>query len=957
MKKFFVCALMAMLATYLWAVPATPYPFEVTQPDGSTIMVKLHGDEFHHFYTLLDGTPLRRNNQGFLVKDNKTLTEIIQTGATIRKAARIKDPQRIPSSYPLKGSPKALVLLVGFKDLPFEQKLEDFKNLLNQSGYSHNGAAGSCRDYFIAASDSIFQPQFDVYGPFKTKENLAYYGAHEGKYSDVRAHEMVIEACQMAAASGVDFSQYDTDKDGVLDNVFVFYAGHNESEGAKEESIWPHQNNISVLNKTVDGVRLATYACASEHSGSSGTTRAGVGTFCHEFGHVLGLPDLYDTDYNYYSVSDWSIMCSGSHTDRGRTPPTYSAYERFYLGWLKPEQLTEKGQYSLMPVATDNQAYMIATAPHNMQGKNPNPSEFFILEYRVQKGWDAYLPGQGMLVWHIDYSQSAWDNNTPNNGPNIMRVHLEEANGIYWNQRKNGDSGRPSDPYPGTQNITAFVPKLHDGTILSEQNIFGITDHNGSMTFIYQGLGDVAMQADVTEISFVTTVADNKAIVDWTPQSFMLTAQQLNNDTIILTTKGNFFVAAAEEAPERGNAAWKRALQLIAPNHDTFSQKIWVSFVPSRQSCDEVNGALTVSTPGASVSISLKGTSPRPIYITTPEMKPATNITPYAFRMNWKPVKDAVMYYVTIYQSEEGETTFLQGFENFNNPETFANEGWSSNFNRITTSSKSEGTKSLFFKDSGEQVTSELFLAPITSISFWLNAFTSDVDTIGHIDLQAWNGTEWVAPTDARIAVLPSTKRKVITYNFDLADNFTQFRLTFTDNGSNGVALDAFTANCSRNVTYLYRGKDLYVDAFEDEELCKYEVTNLMSNATYYYSMQSSDITKGCEEHISPLSEPMKVTTLMVSDGEKDDNSLPLFIDTLKYDAPTHVVYLSNPQSGGMLHIYDAQGKLVYSCQVYDGVSEYVIPVERLQKGQLYVIKHLENHKLKRQYGWAKFIL
>ena len=150
---------------------------------------------------------------------------------------------------------------------------------------------------------------------------------------------------------------------------------------------------------------------------------------------------------------------------------------------------------------------------------------------------------------------------------------------------------------------------------------------------------------------------------------------------------------------------------------------------------------------------------------------------------------------------------------------------------------------------------------------------------------------------------------------------------------------------------------DKTVDAIADEAYCTYQITNVAPGATFYCSMQSSDITKGCEEHISPLSEPMKVTTLMVSDDEKDDNSLPLFIDTVKYDAPTHVVYLSNPQSGGMLHIYDAQGKLVYSCQVYDGVSEYVIPVERLQKGQLYVIKHLENHKLKRQYGWAKFIL
>ena len=181
MKKYFVCTLLSMLSMGMFAVPATPYPFEVTQPDGSTIMVRLHGDEYHHFYTQLDGTPLRLNNSGFLVKDTQPLEQILLTGTTLRKEARAKEKQRVPSKYPLTGSPKALVLLVGFQDVKFEQTLEDFNNLLNQSGYSHNGAIGSCRDYFIAASDSIFQPQFDVYGPFTLSQNIAYYGARDSK--------------------------------------------------------------------------------------------------------------------------------------------------------------------------------------------------------------------------------------------------------------------------------------------------------------------------------------------------------------------------------------------------------------------------------------------------------------------------------------------------------------------------------------------------------------------------------------------------------------------------------------------------------------------------------------------------------------------------------------------------------------------------------------------------------
>lgn len=956
MKKVLFTALISILSIALWAVPAVPYPVEITQPDGTTIMVRLHGDEFHHFYTLLDGTPLKFNKQGFLVKDNQPIEKIVQQGAILRQSARVKQAQRVPSKFPLVGSPRSLVLLVGFKDTPFEQTLEDFNNLLNQSGYNHNQAVGSCRDYFIAASDSVFQPQFDAFGPFTVSKNLEYYGAEEGKYKDRKPHEMLIEACQLAAESGVDFKNYDTDNDGVVDNVFLFYAGYNQSEGAPANNIWPHQSNISTLNIVIQGKRLATYACTAEHSGINGSVRANVGTFCHEFGHVLGLPDLYDINYNYYSVADWSIMCSGSHTDNGRTPPMYSAYERFYLGWLKPEQLTERGQYTLLPLATENQAYLIAPQPHNLEGKNPNPSEFFMLEYRPKTGWDAYLPGSGMLVWHIDYLQSAWDNNTPNVGPNIMRIHLEEANGIPWSERRNGEDGRASDSYPGTQKATTFIPKLHDGTVLTDHNIFDITDHNGSLSFVYQGIGDVTLQTDVTDMYFVTTVSDNKRIVDWEPQSFTLTALQVHSDTITLSTKGNFYVAIGEEAPARGDNAWKKVLELPVNNHDTLIQEVWVSYIPVRQSCEDVMGSLTISTQGATVSIALKGVAPRPTYITTPVVKPATHVSPYSFRISWKPVEDAVLYYVTLYQSEEGESMFLQGFENFNNSIAIDSEGWSSNTTQTTTSSKSEGTRALLWKNTGDYITSEAYLAPITSISYWLNAFTSSADTVGYLDMEAWNGTEWITLPEERITILASTKRTTFTHTFDIADNYTQFRLTYTNNDGNGVAMDAFMATCSRNINYIYRGKELSIDAFEDEAACYYEITNIASNTTYYYSLQSSDITKGCEEHISPLSAPLKVTTATVGE-EVDKNQMPLIIDSISYDKVSHVVYLSSPQNGDMLYVYNSLGELVYSSPVYDGVSDYVIPVERLQKNAMYVIKHAVDGKVKRKQGWAKFML
>lgn len=955
MKRILTCFSAVLLTLNLWAVTATPNPFAVVQPDGTTIMVRLHGDEFHAYYTKEDGTPLRKLDNGFFVEDYTVLEEF-PTIAAQRRANAIR-PRQEATTFPLSGDPKSLVLLVGFKDKPFAQSLEDFNNLLNQSGYDYNGATGSCRDYFIAASDSVFQPQFDVYGPYTVSGNMADYGAESGSSHDKDPGGMIIEACQLAAENGVDFDEYDTDNDGVLDNVFVYFAGHNQAEGADANTIWPHKHTLAWRNIKVDGKYLATYACTSEYSGRSGTSRASIGTFCHEFGHVLGLPDLYDTDYKYYTVSNWDIMCSGNYNNNGRTPPTYSAYERFFLGWLQPEQLMEKGQYTLEPLQTSNSAYLIAEGQHNLNGGNPSPREFFMLEHRTQTDWDTYLPGHGMLVWHIHYSGSAWEQNTPNNGPDFLRIHMEEANGVTWEQRTNSENGRSSDPYPGTQNITTFTPKLHDGTVLSDQNIFDIQDYATWISFIYKGVGDVQLSVDTKEMELTTTVSDDKKIVDWTPQSFQLSATGLA-ESVTLTAKSNFYLTTGEEAPARSSKDWKRSLVIPAAQDSTLNETVWVSFVPSKQSCDGLQSSIAINTLGASASIAITAYSPRPTYITVPEVKPVTNITPYSFRIAWNPVEDAVLFYLTLFQSLDGEASFLQGFENFHDFEKIKEEGWSSTTNLTTTSAKSEGTKSLYFKKTGDQITSEVYQVAVTSVSFWVNAFASSVAEVGYIDLEAWNGEEWVTSEEWRTVITSSTKRQTFEYTFAAEQNYTQFRLTYTDNGGSGIALDAFMATCSRNVIFIHQGKELAVDAFDDPLLCTYEFSGLQSNSTYYYSVQSSDITKGCDEHISEPSEPVAVTTAVISDDKgKDANQLPLAIDSLNYNTLTHVVYVPNPESGNMLYIYDSTGKMVYMCPTYAGVSEYIIPVEQLRKNCLYLIKYAEKNQIKRKYGWAKFML
>lgn len=980
MKKISILLFVCCLSLIANAVPASPEVFYHTQPDGSVVAYRMVGDEYFSYIATTDGYAVTLNRDGRMVYEgtsvlahnpaDRTATEL-QTVATLtvgkeesapaHARRRVAQQLQIGGGFPLQGSPRALVILVGFKDLPFDQTLADFDNLLNQSGYSYNGATGSCRDYFIASSDSVFSPLFDVYGPYTLSQNMRYYGEQSGDRHDANPQEMVIEACRLAEAAGVDFAQYDTDGDNVLDNVFIYFAGHNQAEGGGENTIWPHQSNLSGYNIRVSGKRLATYACTSEYSGASGTRRATIGTFCHEFGHVLGLPDFYDTEYNYYTVGNWDIMASGSYNNSGNTPPVYTSYERFFLDWLKPEQLTNKGEYFLEPLETSNKAYLIATAQHNMIGKNPTPTEFFMLEYRQHVGWDepeSSLPGTGMLVWHIDYNSTAWSNNAPNNGPSIMRMHMEEANGISWKSRSNGESGRADDPYPGTRNVTTFTPTLHNGTVLTEHQIFDIGEVANLLHFTYVAAGDAHLYTNINVVEITTSVSDDRKMVDWEPQSFILYGEKLAPDMeIILQSSGNnFTIADTAHAPERSSSPeWKRSLTIMPRADSTLVDTIWVNFRPSRQSCTAVAATINIMGDGVNLSLPVSGLAPRPIYVSTPQLKPTENVSPYSFNISWLPVEDAEEYYITVYSVANGTSSVVQGFENFDSQSAVMEEGWESTTNAITTSAKSDGTKSLFIKNTGDCITSEEYPAPITTVAFWLNAFATDADTVGYLDMEAWNGSEWISLPGNRTYVRSVTKKRTVSYSFGVEEGYTRFRLTYTGQVATGVALDAFTATCSQNISYLHKGKSIAVAAIDDEEYTRYNVTGLTPATTYCYRIQCSDLDKGCEEHLTALSAPISVTTPNGVDPS-DTKHLAIDLDTINYDEPTGIVYVSNPETGNALYMFDVLGQLVCSIPTYTNQNAYAVPKELLVPRNIYVIKYVENSKMKRKQRWVKFV-
>ena len=485
MKKVFLFCAFAICSFFAFeslAVPAKPVKHVIKQPDGSSLEVYLRGDEFFHYYVTSDNILLQQAENGYwkyavisadstLVTgkyvaknrevrseeeqlyingiDKASLTRVLSKEAVENRSSKMSKiaPGGINKTFPTTGVVRGLVIMAQYQDVKFSEnaKLEVYKDVVNKTGYKGDVASGSIRDYFIDQSAGLFTPEFDVVGPVTLPKVRSFYGG--GTMGNENVSQMIIDACELADKEfDVDFSRYDCNGDGEVDFIYVIYAGYGEAQAGPVESVWPQSGTLKYkYYKKLDGMYLGTYSCSCELRGNEGENLDGIGTFCHEFGHILGLPDIYDAGGSGFPGLDkWDVMDRGSYNDNSKTPAGYTAMDKYTVGWLTPTILEDPQlNVSLESLSSSNKAYFIV---------NPNnPNEYYTLENRQLESWDSKLPGHGLLICHVDYDLKLWNMNRVNSQlATYEHVKLVAADG-------NDNSGEPGDVFPGTTQKTMFT--------------------------------------------------------------------------------------------------------------------------------------------------------------------------------------------------------------------------------------------------------------------------------------------------------------------------------------------------------------------------------------------------------------------------------------------------------------------------------------------------------------------
>ena len=646
------CAMAAM------AVPAKPGWHTLNQSDGTTLQVQAVGNAFNHALLTKDGLMVALGDDGDFyytssltglttvraheMKD-RTASETAfieaQRGHLTMKPKEFRPIQGKPtfgiggsnadSDVPAQGNRKVPIILVEYQDKKFKNSREQIINAMLTGNTS-------VQQYFHDQSNGKYDPDFEVFGIYTLSQNRQYYGGNDSSGNDKGLGAMVTEACQMAAADGVSFSRFDTNNDNYCDVVIVIYAGVGEAQASYTvpSAIWPCNWNLrsasyyglggnGAFRPNGSGPYVNNFAVFNEVHGSNdnGSTIDGIGTFCHEFGHCLGLPDFYDTNYGgHYGMGYWDIMDTGCYANDTYTPVGYSAYEKNFMGWIN-YIIPNPGTYYTLPIwnqkneETDKALFLQSDI---------NGNEFFIIENRRQQGWDRYLPAQGMLIHHITYNASRWQANTPNN-ENIQLVTIMPADNTLSTNNESGDTWPRNNKTEFTDNSTpaAKLNMAANGNISGNAGYLGkpvtemVINNDGTASFWYMkgAITDPTIEVSTNNVNCGATPVNSSIIQTFTVTGLALTG----NITLTLNDPNGVFAVNPT---------------VISANNAAMGVTVTVTFSPT--AVQPFNATLTLASNGAeSVTVNLTGQGLIESY--TPVMLPAVeeyiNLT--EFRADW----------------------------------------------------------------------------------------------------------------------------------------------------------------------------------------------------------------------------------------------------------------------------------------------------------------------------------
>ena len=498
------------------AVPARRGGFVRTAEDGTQKTVFQYGDETFHYITDENGQWLDDATLQPLNEEAKAAKLQTKGKSKMAKARRMKEETGTDRLL----APRGVVILVSYSDKDFKQTNAAMTEWAMGDDYTYNGATGSIRQYFLDQSWGQYDLQIDVVGPVKVSKTLSYYGSNDAQGSDKHPDELVVEACQLAAEQGVDFSQYDSNEDGEVDWVVILYAGKGEADGGASNTIWPHQYDLAYTDEEflLDGKLVNHYCCLNEIDGSSGY-RCGIGTFCHEFSHVMGLPDFYATNQaDHRTMGSWDIMDAGPYNNEGNTPPCYSAYERWFMGWMEPVLLDDACSVVLPSLDESHRACLITATGKGIEDiLAPSPSIFYLLENRQQLGWDKYIKGSGLMITKVNWNRGKWEGNTVNNVASQMGVDIIEAktNTSYY-------TDKATDLYPAGSNSFTKVAQYQVTDIAMSNRIITFDVNDGG-----QEINLDVQNVPTSNISVQKVIENGKVIILRDGQKFDILGNRL----------------------------------------------------------------------------------------------------------------------------------------------------------------------------------------------------------------------------------------------------------------------------------------------------------------------------------------------------------------------------------------------------------------------------------------------